>query len=257
MPVEAPLAQGAPALGAAIDVRGLTKRFGKVAALTDVSFAVARGEILGLIGPNGSGKTTLLRCLTGLLLEDSGTSAIGGHDIHKDPIPARAMMAYLPEVPHPLAYLTPTEHLQFVARAYQLAPGWEARASTILEALDLTEKARSLAIDLSKGQKQKIHLAMAMLRDPQVLVLDEPLIGIDPKGAFVLKRWIKERAGAGAGGVVSSHSLALVEEVCHRVLVLAHGRPVVGGTFDELRRLAHAAPGASLEEVFLTLTAGR
>lgn len=248
---------GRPGLGLAIEVEHLTKRFGKVAALTDVTLSVAHGEVLGLIGPNGSGKTTLLRCLSGLLLEDSGTSRIDGHDIHADPLPGRAALAYLPEVPQPLTYLTPREHLAFVARAYRLPPGWEGRSESILAELDLTEKANDLAIGLSKGQKQKIHLAMAMLRDPTVLVLDEPLIGIDPKGAYTLKKWVKERTSAGAGGIVSSHSLSLVEEVCSRALILAHGRPVASGTFAELRQVARAPAGATLEEVFLALTAGR
>ena len=238
-----------------IEVRNLSKRFGKTQALFDVSLSVPPGEMLGLIGPNGSGKTTLLRCLTGLLLEDSGSTTIAGHDLHKDPIPVRRMLAYIPEIPQPFAYLTPAEHLLFVAKAYSLPPTWEPRAKEILHELDLDEKEKTLALELSKGQRQKVHMAMVMLRDPKVLVLDEPLIGIDPKGAYSLKRWVKERSARGACGIVSSHSLALVEEVCHRVAILSKGRVIASGTFEEIRRQAGAAPGTPLEEVFLAITA--
>jgi len=237
-------------------VQGMRKAFGKVLAIADFSIAIKRGEILGLVGPNGAGKTTALRCLCGLLRMDAGTVRIEGHDVVADPIPARRALAYIPELPSPFPFLTPGEHLTFVARTYGLGEGWQTRADRILRDLDLDEKHDSLAMELSKGQKQKIHLAMAMLRDPSVLVLDEPLIGIDPKGAHVLKAWVQDRALRGASGIVSSHSLPLIEAVCGRVAILDHARIVAQGTIDELREQVAAARGTSFEEVFLRITEG-
>ncbi len=240
----------------AIVVRGMSKRFGKIQAVDGVSLEVRRGEVLGLVGPNGAGKTTLLRCLCGLLRMDAGHVLLGGHDVIADPIPARQALAFIPEVPHPFPFLTPAEHLVFVARAYGLRDGWQARAERVLGDLDLDEKRDSVATELSKGQKQKIHLAMAMLREPTVLVLDEPLIGIDPKGARVLREWIRERARAGAGGIVSSHSLPLIEAVCDRVAVMDHARIPAQGTIEQLRLRVAAERGTTFEEVFLRITEG-
>ena len=240
----------------AIAIRGMRKRFGKVVAVEDVSIVVPPGEVLGLVGPNGAGKTTLLRCVCGLLRMDAGQVWIAGHDVVADPISARQALAFIPEVPSPFPFLTPPEHLTFVARAYGLGDGWQSRAERLLRDLDLDEKRDAYAFELSKGQKQKIHLAMAMVRDPAALVLDEPLIGIDPKGAHVLKEWVRERARAGAGGIVSSHSLALIEAVCDRVAIMDHARIVAQGTIDDLRRQAAAGKGTSFEEVFLKITEG-
>jgi len=237
-------------------VEGMRKRFGKVEAVDGISLAVRPSEMLGLAGPNGAGKTTALRCLCGLLRMDAGRVRLGGHDIIDDPIPARQSLAFIPEIPQPFPALTPFEHLAFIARAYGLPEGWQSRAELLLRNLDLDEKRDSLSMELSKGQKQKIHLAMAMLRDPGVLVLDEPLIGIDPKGAHVLKIWIRERAAAGAGGIVSSHSLALIEAVCDRVAIVDHGRIIAEGTIDQLQQQAAAERGTPFEEVFLRITEG-
>lgn len=238
----------------AIIARGVRKRFGKLQAVDSVSLDVHGGEILGLAGPNGAGKTTLLRCLCGLLRMDEGQVLLEGHDIVADPIPARQALAFIPEVPYPFPSLTPSEHLTFVARAYALNDGWQSRAERILAELDLDEKLNSLAMELSKGQKQKIHLAMAMIRQPTVIVLDEPLIGIDPKGARTLKEWIRERARAGAGGIVSSHSLSLIEEVCDRVAIMDHARISALGTMEDLRLRVAAERGTSLEDIFLRIT---
>ncbi|HLF06953.1 MAG TPA: ABC transporter ATP-binding protein [Thermoplasmata archaeon] len=240
-------------MGEVITALGLRKSFGKVAAVKEVSLAVNPGEVLGLVGPNGCGKTTALRCITGIIKMDSGSVSLAGHDIIEDPIPARQALAFIPEIPNPFIYLTVWEHLLFTARAYSLPSGWEAKAEALLRALDLTDKRDVMPLELSKGQKQKIHLAMAMLREPIALVLDEPLIGIDPKGVHLLKEWIRDRKRAGGGGIVSSHSLPLVEEVCERMAVMSKGRVVAIGTIEELKARAVGGKDATLEEAFLRI----
>jgi ABC-2 type transport system ATP-binding protein len=241
-------------MGEAVAALGVHKRFDKVVAVAGASMAANPGEILGLVGPNGCGKTTLLRCIVGIIKMDAGKVTIDGHDILEDPIPARQALAFIPEIPNPFIYLTVWEHLQFAARAYSLGDGWEARGKQILKSLDLEEKKDTLPLELSKGQKQKIHLAMSMLRRPRAVVLDEPLIGIDPKGVHALKSWIREMKASGTGGIVSSHSLPLVEEVCERVAVMAKGRIVAVGTVKELRERALGRGDASFEEAFLRIT---
>ncbi|HEX9709417.1 MAG TPA: ABC transporter ATP-binding protein [Candidatus Thermoplasmatota archaeon] len=243
-------------MGAVIEVRNLSKRFGKTVAVDNVSLTVPPGQILGLVGPNGAGKSTLLRCLVGILKTDEGSASVAGHDTVRDAVEARRALAYAPEVPAPYLFLTPWEHLLFTARVFGLPEGWQARAEAALASLDLAEKRDELARSLSKGQRQKVHLAMAMIRDPQALVLDEPLIGLDPKAIRVLKGWVRAAAAAGAAGVVSSHSLPLVEEVCDRVAVMHRGRIVAEGSVADLKMLTAAPEGASLEDVFLAITQG-
>ena len=240
--------------GPAVDVSRLSKRYGTTQAVADVSLVVRPGEAVGLVGPNGSGKTTFLRGACGLLKMDSGSSRIAGHDVLEDRAPAMASLSCIPELPAPFPGLTPREHLLFTARVYGLAQGWEARAAEVLKALDLELQADRLCDELSKGQKQKVHVAEAMLRDPPVLLLDEPLIGIDPKGVRVLKDWIRARVAAGGSALVSSHALSFVEEVCTRFAILEKGRLLAMGSLEELRSQARTPGAGSLEDAFLRLT---
>lgn len=237
-----------------LEIRGLSKSFGKTLAVAGANLSVGATDVVGLIGPNGSGKTTMLRCATGLLRFDQGSVAIGGHDVLTDRAPAMAAVAFVPEVPAPFGALTPREHLLFTARAFDLPPGWEARSEQLLAELELTEKGSKLCAELSKGQRQKVHIAMAMLRDPLLAVLDEPLIGLDPRSQRILKDWLKDRRSRGRAALVSSHSLAFVEELCTRVAVIEKGRILADGTLPELRARARTGLDASLEDVFLRLT---
>jgi ABC-2 type transport system ATP-binding protein len=233
---------------------GITKRFGRTVAVADASLEVERGEAVGLVGPNGSGKTTFLRCDSGLLKMDEGRASIGGHDVNSDHAAAMESLAFVPELPAPFGTLSPWEHLLFTARAFSLAPNWERRAEQLLRDLDLEGNSRKLSDELSKGQKQKVHIATAMLRNPPFVVLDEPLIGIDPKGVHLIKEWIKSRVAAGGAFLLSSHTLPFVEELCHRVAIISSGRIVAVGTLEELRTRSRTADAASLEDVFLRLT---
>jgi ABC-2 type transport system ATP-binding protein len=219
-----------------------------------VDLSVAPGESVGLVGPNGAGKTTLLRCVLGLLAVDAGTARVHGFDTLAQHPAAMRFVAFVPETPRPVGNLTPWEHLEFVARAFGFPPGWETHARTILGWLDLEEKVDRYSSELSKGQQQKIHIAMAMLRDPELLVLDEPLIGLDPKAAHGLKVWIQDRQRQGKSTLASSHALPFVEEVATRVVVMDRGIIVADGTVDALRERASLARGSPLEQIFLRIT---
>jgi len=239
-----------------LEVQALGKVFGSHRAVADLSFAVAPGEILGLVGPNGAGKTTTLRCIAGILPPSAGTVRILGRDLAADPVGAKRALAFLPDEPRLFEYLTVREHLNLVARLYGVA-GWEAKAEGLLAGMALADKADALTSELSRGMRQKLLVACAFLHDPAVLLLDEPLTGLDPLAIRQMKQSLRARARAGAALVLSSHLLALVEELCHRVLILAGGRCVALGTLEEIRaRLGHAAGDASLEELFVRITEG-
>jgi len=238
-----------------IQVQGLTKLYGEFVAVKDLDFSVAPGEILGLVGPNGAGKTTTLRCMVGILRPSGGSVAIEGHDVMTDPVEAKRRLAWLPDEPHLFDYLTVREHLALTARLYQVE-GAEARGQTLLEELELTDKADVLPGELSRGMKQKLAIACGLLHEPHALFFDEPLTGLDPLGIRRMKATIVERARRGAAIVVSSHLLHLVEEIANRVLILQNGRRAALGTLEEIRALAPGlARDASLEDIFLTVTA--
>ena len=238
-----------------IQVQGLAKYYGDFVAVEGLDFAVSAGEILGLVGPNGAGKTTTLRCMVGILRPTAGTIGIDGHDMQKDPVEAKRRLAWLPDEPHLFEYLTVREHLTLTARLYRVE-GAEERGKSLLEELELTDKADVLPGELSRGMKQKLAIACGLLHEPRALLFDEPLTGLDPLGIRRMKATIVERARRGAAIVVSSHLLHLVEEIAGRVLILQNGRSVALGTLAEIRALAPGlAKDASLEDIFLTVTA--
>jgi len=236
-----------------IEVANLTKLYGKLVAVDALSFRVSPGEVLGLVGPNGAGKTTTLRSLVGIVRPTGGTITIGGHDLQRDPVAAKRLLAFMPDEPHLFDYLTVEEHLRFTARLYQV-PDVERRLPALLGELELAEKAGALPAELSRGMRQKLVIACGLLHDPQVLLFDEPLTGLDPAGIRRMKQTIVERARAGAAVLLSSHLLHLVEEICHRVLILDKGRMVAIGTIDEILAGRPELVGKSLEDIFLALT---
>ncbi|HEY8207437.1 MAG TPA: ABC transporter ATP-binding protein [Myxococcaceae bacterium] len=241
----------------ALDVAGLGKVYGEVRAVSGLSFDVRPGEIVGLVGPNGAGKTSTLRCVSGIIPPNEGEIRIAGHSLREQPVAAKRCLAFLPDEPRLFEYLTAREHLAFIARLYEV-PGWEPKAAALLEELELKGKEHSLPSELSRGMKQKLTIACAFLHDPKVILLDEPLTGLDPFGIRQVKRSLKARAQAGAALLLSSHLLPIVEELCDRVLVIAGGRRVAFGTIAEIRaELAAAAQGGgqgSLEDLFMAIT---
>ena len=236
-----------------IEVANLTKLYGKLVAVDALSFRVSPGEVLGLVGPNGAGKTTTLRSLVGIVRPTGGTITIGGHDLQRDPVAAKRLLAFMPDEPHLFDYLTVEEHLRFTARLYQV-PDVARRLPALLGELELAEKAGAVPAELSRGMRQKLVIACGLLHDPQVLLFDEPLTGLDPAGIRRMKQTIVERARAGAAVLLSSHLLHLVEEICHRVLILDKGRMVAIGTIDEILAGRPELVGKSLEDIFLALT---
>ena len=236
-----------------IEVAALTKRYGSFTAVDGLDFRVAPGEVLGLVGPNGAGKTTTLRCLAGIIRPSAGVVRLAGHDIQEDGVAAKRALAFIPDEPHLFDHLTVEEHLRFVARVYGVGDV-EARIGPVLAELDLGEKRTTLPDELSRGMRQKLAIACGLLHDPQALVLDEPLTGLDPAGMRRMRATIAARARAGAAVILSSHLLTLVEELCTKLFVIRKGRCVAYGTLDGIVAGRPELAGRSLEDIFLALT---
>jgi ABC-2 type transport system ATP-binding protein len=228
-------------------VQALTKRYGKKLAVDQLSFSVAPGEILALAGPNGAGKTTSLLCLAGLLRPEAGTISWEGREL--GPERSRAM-ALIPETPEVYDMLTVWEHMVFVARSCRLTDGWRQPAQDLLERLGMAEHRDALGETLSKGMRQKLLVAAAVLAGTPVLLLDEPMIGLDPRGQRELATILRELRAQGRTMIVSTHLLGYIEGLCDRVLILKQGRAVAMGSIPEL--LA-GADGKSLEDRFLEI----
>jgi len=216
---------------------------------------VLAGEIVGLVGVNGAGKTTTLRSITGILRPSAGRIRIAGCDIEREPVAAKRRFAYIPDTVNPYELLTVTEHLHFIALTYRIERA-ETKYNALLEELELSNKRDEMASNLSRGMLQKLSLACAFLREPRVILLDEPLTGLDPRGIRNIKESISRRAAAGTAFLLSSHLLTLVEALCDQVLILHHGRNRAFGPLDEIRRLAALASEASLEDAFFAVTEG-
>src|SRR5438067_5892976 len=215
-----------------ISVEHLTRAYGEFTAVDDLSFEVGAGEIVGLIGPNGAGKTTTLRTLAGILRPTAGTVRIDGHDIVEDALEAKRRLAFMPDEPHLFEYLTVDEHLRLVARLFGVED-FDRRARALVDELELTGKEKSLPGELSRGMRQKVVIASGLVRNPSVLLFDEPLTGLDPIGIRRLRETIVARGRAGASILVSSHLLHLVEETCTRVIIMDRGRKMADGTVAE------------------------
>jgi ABC-2 type transport system ATP-binding protein len=239
-----------------IVVEDYHKTYGKTVAVAGLSFAVAPGEILGLVGPNGAGKTSTLRALAGILAPTRGRLLIDGHDLARDPVAAKSALAYVPDDPRLFDQLTVSEHLRFMAAVYRL-DGWEDRAEQLLGQFELTEKRDALASSLSRGMRQKLAICCGYLHRPRAVLLDEPLTGLDPRGIRTMQDSIREQAASGAAVIVSSHLLSLVEDLCSHVLIMHRGQKVLYGAIAELRRqLTEEGRQESLEDLFFRLTEG-
>ncbi len=240
-----------------IQTERLTRHFGALAAVQDLDLAVRPGELFGFLGPNGAGKSTTLRLLAGLLRPTAGTARIAGHDVQTAPLAAKRATGFMPDEPVLYERLTGREFLRFVGGLYGLDEARIAdRAEQLLSLLDLTARAEDEIQSYSHGMRQKIVLCTALLHQPQALLLDEPLSGLDPHSARRVKDVLRDFCQRGGAVLLSTHTLEIAERLCERVGILHHGRLIAVGTMDELRAQAHSAAGATLEELFLQLTGG-
>jgi ABC-2 type transport system ATP-binding protein len=235
-----------------IQVDGLHKVYGEIVAVQDLTFRLEPGEVVGLVGPNGAGKTTTLHCLSGITIPTRGRVRVAGHDLARDPVAAKSALAFVPDEPHLFEYLTVEEHLRFVARLYRVADV-EARLPGVLREMELEDRRGALPEELSRGMKQKLAIACALIHTPRALLLDEPLTGLDPVGIRRMKATILQHARSGAAVILSSHLLHLVEEICSRVLILRRGRVLAFGTIGDIVAARPELAGLNLEEVFLGL----
>jgi ABC-2 type transport system ATP-binding protein len=236
-----------------IQASQLTKRFGKLVAVSDVTFEVGAGQVFGFLGPNGAGKTTTIRMLTGLVRPTSGTAQVAGFDVRAEPLEVKRRIGYVAESPYLYPKLSGREFLGFMAGLYQV-PTQVARqrATRLLSLFELTEKADELVETYSHGMRQKLALAGALLHEPPVLFLDEPTSGLDPRSARLVKDLLVGLVGRGHTVFLSTHVLEIAEQLCHRVGIINRGQVIATGTLDELRQGA----AVSLEDVFLQLTGG-
>jgi len=238
-----------------LQVDRLVKQYKKFRAVDDLSFTIQPGEIVGLLGPNGAGKTTALRCVAGILRPTDGVVLINGHDIVRDQASAKAGLAFVPEVPSLYELLTVDEHLKFVAMCFDTMEVYESLREELLERYDLKEKQDALVATLSKGMRQKLSVACALVHRANVMLFDEPLIGIDPAGARQLKEELVRARNNGAAVLISTHLLDTAEKLCDRVIIVARGKKLAEGTLAELREMRHDED-LSLEDIFFSLTEG-
>jgi ABC-2 type transport system ATP-binding protein len=238
-----------------IETERLTKRFGDKVAVDGLTLRVEPGEVMGFLGPNGSGKTTTIRLLMGLLRPSAGHATILGRDCAADAVPLKREVGYLPDEPFLYPYLSGLEVLELVAGLH----GFERRearrrAGASAERLGLGDAAASYTITYSLGMKKRLALAMALIHEPRVLILDEPTNGLDPKGAREMRATIAELAAAGRTIFLSTHLLDAAERLCHRVAIIRAGALQAVGAPHELRARLAAAPDATLEDLFLQVT---
>ncbi|MCK6557380.1 ABC transporter ATP-binding protein [Candidatus Binatia bacterium] len=240
-----------------IELVGLTKCYGRTVAVDDLNLTVAPGEVFGFLGPNGAGKTTTIRMMMGLLRPTRGAVRLGGYDLAVDPVAAKQLCGFVPDRPHVYEKLTGAEFLDFVAGLYGVeAASIASRRGELLEMFDLLGWADELVESYSHGMKQRLVMAAALVHAPRLLIVDEPMVGLDPRGARLLQRTFAELAREGVTVFMSTHSLGVAEETCDRIGIVNQGRLIAVGTVEELRRLAGSHADARLEAIFLRLTGG-
>ena len=240
-----------------IQLENLTRHYGSLAAVQDLNMTVQEGELFGFLGPNGAGKTTTIRMIIGLLRPTRGTVSVAGHDVKQEPLAVKRAVGYLAQTPLLYDKLTGREFLRFLGGLYGLGDEKiDARTEHLLALMDLSDKADQLIESYSGGMRHKIGLCGALLHEPPVLVLDEPLAGLDPYSARRIKDLLQELCRQGSTVFLSTHVLEVAERVCDRVGILDKGRLVAVGTMEALRTQAQSSAETTLEDLFLQLTGG-
>jgi ABC-2 type transport system ATP-binding protein len=239
-----------------IRLTNLTKRYGKFTAVDGISLEVHRGELFGFLGPNGAGKTTTMRMIAGILRPTSGTIRIAGDDVAEDPIRAKSRLGFIPDRPFVYDKLTGAEFLRFVAALYgQEGETVDRRMEELLDLFELTPWKDELVESYSHGMRQKLIISSALLHRPEVIVVDEPMVGLDPKGQKFLKDLFRAFVDRGGTVLMSTHSLDTAEEMCDRIGIIAAGKILASGTMAEIRQQFQAGD-QNLEDLFLKLTGG-
>ena len=239
-----------------IQINDLSKHYGKLAAVDHLSLEVKAGEIFGFLGPNGAGKTTTIRTMMGILKPTSGQILLGEYDVIKEPEKAKAISGFIPDRPFIYEKLSGYEFLAFVGKLHRLdSERLERRIATLLEWLELTPWRDELVESYSHGMKQRLVVCAALIHEPRILIIDEPMVGMDPKGARTLKDLFRSLAAGGTTVFLSTHSISVAEEICHRIGIIQKGRLIACGAMAEIQRQATGANG-NLESVFLELTRG-
>ena len=239
-----------------IRLQGVTKRYGRFTAVHPLDLHVRPGELFGFLGPNGAGKTTTIRMITGVLRPSAGSIHIAGQDMLRDPVSAKRHIGYIPDRPALYEKLSGAEFLRFVCGLWgQDGDTMERRAAELLELFDLTAWKDTLIESYSHGMRQKLLISSALVHAPDAIVVDEPMVGLDPKAARLIKDLLRTFAAQGGTVFLSTHTLEVAEVLCDRIAILHQGRIRAMGTMTELRAEA-AAGGAHLEEIFLKLTGG-
>jgi ABC-2 type transport system ATP-binding protein len=239
-----------------IRLEGITKHYGSFVAVDHITLHVPRGVLYGCLGPNGAGKTTMLRMIAGILRPTDGRVLIGGDDMQADPIAAKMRLGFIPDRPFVYDKLTGAEFLRFVAGLYgQEGDPVERRIAELLDVFELSSWKDELIEAYSHGMRQKLIISSALIHRPECIVVDEPMVGLDPKGARLLKDIFRQFVERGGTVLMSTHTLEVAEAMCDQIGILQHGRIVAHGTMQEIRR-QHAAGDSSLEDLFLKLTGG-
>ena len=237
-----------------ITLRDVTKRYNQVIAVNRLSLHVPAGAIFGFIGPNGAGKTTTIKMLGGLIAPDSGSVHIKGISMKDDPEKAKKIIGFIPDRPYLYEKLTGMEFLKFIADLYGMKPvSFRDKALSMLERFSLIDWKDELIEAYSHGMRQRLIMAAAILHDPEIIIVDEPMVGLDPAGIRMVKQLFQELADAGVSFFLSTHTLSIAQDLCHRIGVIQHGKLIATGTLNDLQVQSGATSG-DLESVFLKLT---
>jgi len=237
-----------------LELSGLTKKFHSKTVVNQINIKIAEGELYSFLGPNGAGKTTTIKMMAGLLRPDSGTIVINGYDLLKDEHKAKQSFGFMPDQPFLYNRLTPREFLRFIGGLYKMDPqACDDRIDQWLSRFDLMKCQADLIGSFSHGMRQKLSLAAAFIHDPPVVIIDEPMVGLDPKGAVILKQLLKEKCSSGMTAFVSTHSLDVAEQLADRIGIIHEGNLIAEGSMDQLRSMVHSK-FKHLENIFLELT---
>ena len=237
-----------------IQLENLSKYYGKLAAVESLNLEIQPGEVFGFLGPNGAGKTTTIRVMMGILKPSSGRATLGGYDVVREPEKAKAITGFVPDRAFIYEKLSGREFLKFVGSLHRMdSPRLERRIAHLLEHFELQEWKDELVEGYSHGMKQRLVLSASLLHEPRILIIDEPMVGIDPRGAKMLKDLFLSLAKSGTTVFLSTHSVGVAEEICQRVGIIHRGRLIASGSMAELYRMARIEEGG-LESAFLELT---